>query len=185
MIDSLLGHMERLIRPSVFDQGLDSAPYIVLTLHRPSNVDDPQKLKRLLEVIEAHAGNMKILFPVHPRTRKVMESLNQPYDRFILAEPMPYLEFIYAIKNAKGVITDSGGITEETSVMNVPCITLRNSTERPETITLGTNELVHDIELTGPYIDRMIRGEWKQTQPIPLWDGKTDERIVDILLRIA
>jgi UDP-N-acetylglucosamine 2-epimerase (non-hydrolysing) len=185
MIDSLLGHMERLIRPTVFDQGLDDSPYVVLTLHRPSNVDDPQKLKRLLEVIEAHAGNMKILFPVHPRTRKVMESLNQQYDRFIFAEPMPYLEFIYAIKNAKGVITDSGGITEETSVMNVPCITLRNSTERPETITLGTNELVHDIELAGPYIDRMIRGKWKQTQLIPLWDGKTAERIVDILLRIA
>ena len=80
------------------------------------------------------------------------------------------------------MITDSGGITEETSVMNVPCITLRNSTERPETITLGTNELVHDIELAAPYIDRMIRGEWKQTQTIPLWDGHTAERVVSALL---
>ena len=94
---------------------------------------------------------------------------------------MSYLEFMYAIRHAAGVVTDSGGITEETTVLNIPCITLRDSTERPETIRLGTNELVKDHTLIAGYIRKMINGEWKQTQPIKFWDGKTSERIVEAL----
>ena len=94
---------------------------------------------------------------------------------------MSYLEFMFVVKQAAGVVTDSGGITEETTVLNIPCITLRDSTERPETIRLGTNELVADHSLIKGYIERMIAGDWKQAQPIQYWDGKTAERIVQAL----
>jgi len=110
-----------------------------------------------------------------------MESLPNRYDNMILVEPLPYLEFIYVVSNSIGVITDSGGITEETSVMNIPCITLRTTTERPETIRLGTNELVPDITQAKPLIHQMISGNWKQAQLIPFWEGKAAERIVDTL----
>ena len=110
--------------------------------------------------------------------------MDKHYDRFEIVDPMSYLEFIYIVKHSIGVITDSGGITEETSVLNIPCITLRNSSERPETITLGTNELVQDLSLIGGYIQKMIHGDWKQAQPIKFWDGKTAERIVEVLSRL-
>ena len=97
---------------------------------------------------------------------------------------MSYLEFMFVVKNATGVVTDSGGITEETTVLNIPCITLRDSTERPETIRLGTNELVADHSFIKGYIERMIAGDWKQAQPIQYWDGKTAERIVQALNNI-
>jgi UDP-N-acetylglucosamine 2-epimerase (non-hydrolysing) len=101
-----------------------------------------------------------------------------------MCEPLGYLEFNYLVKNAKGVITDSGGITEEASVMNIPCITLRDNTERAETIHLGTNELVGtDPKKLKPYLEKIMTGSWKQYQGIPMWDGKTAERIVTILAK--
>ena len=183
MIDSLLSNLNKLKKPDFFDEKLHGDNYLVLTLHRPSNVDDPEKLAQILKVIEEASEGTQILFPVHPRTRKIMESLSADYKNMILVEPLPYLEFIYVVSNAIGVITDSGGITEETSVMNIPCITLRNSTERPETIRLGTNELVPDITQVTPLIQQMIKGKWKQAQLIPFWEGKAAERIVDVLSR--
>ena len=185
MIDSLLGHLEKIQKPAFFDEVIGERPYLVLTLHRPSNVDDPEKLNEILDIISAAAKDHLILFPIHPRTMKVLASMERTMDNFLLVDPLPYLEFIYVVKNSRGVITDSGGITEETSVMNIPCITLRTTTERPETIRLGTNELIPEIENASPFIEKMISGEWKQAQSIPLWDGKTGERIVDVLVKIG
>jgi UDP-N-acetylglucosamine 2-epimerase (non-hydrolysing) len=160
MIDSLLGNIDRLREPDFFKSIVKDRPYIVLTLHRPSNVDDPSKLAGLLDRIHHATGETLVIFPMHPRTRKVFDAIGKQYDRFIIVEPMSYLEFMYAVKNATGVVTDSGGITEETTVLNIPCITLRDSTERPETITLGTNELIADLNLLEAYIRKMIKGEW-------------------------
>lgn len=185
MIDSLLDHLDKLMKPDFFDQHFKNKKYLVLTLHRPSNVDDPEKLAALLDHIHGSLDDCLVLFPMHPRTRKIFDAIGKKYKQFIIVEPMSYLEFMYAVKQASGVVTDSGGITEETTVLNIPCITLRDSTERPETIRLGTNELVTDLNRIEDYIRKMIRGEWKKAQPIKFWDGKTAERIVDALSSIT
>ncbi len=184
MIDSLLSHLKKVKKPDFFDEKLHGDNYLVLTLHRPANVDEPETLARILQVIEDASEGVQVLFPVHPRTRKIMEMLPQAFQNLILVEPLPYLEFIYVVSHSIGVITDSGGITEETSVMNIPCITLRKSTERPETIRLGTNELVPDITQATALIQQMISRKWKQAQLIPFWEGKAAERIVAELSRI-
>ncbi|MGK2864633.1 MAG: non-hydrolyzing UDP-N-acetylglucosamine 2-epimerase [Chitinophagaceae bacterium] len=181
MIDSLLDHLDKLNKPDFFDEKFRNKKYLVLTLHRPANVDDPVKLSTLLDKIHTELQDCKVLFPMHPRTRNIYKAIGKEYKNFEIVEPMSYLEFIYVVKNSAGVITDSGGITEETSILNIPCITLRDSTERPETIRLGTNELISDPALLPPFIKRMIHGEWKQAQPIKFWDGKTAERIVQAL----
>jgi UDP-N-acetylglucosamine 2-epimerase (non-hydrolysing) len=180
MIDSLLTHLHKLKKPDFFEAAINK-PYLVLTLHRPSNVDRPEQLLRLLKIVNDAAGDHTILFPIHPRTRKTYDQLSEKFDRMIIVEPLSYLEFIYTVQHAAGVITDSGGITEEASILNVPCITLRDSTERPETITLGTNELVSDTSLLSGHIKKMVVGDWKQTQPIKYWDGRSAERIVEAL----
>ena len=123
------------------------------------------------------------MFPVHPRTRKTLASVSFDDPRLIQVEPMGYLEFVYLLKYARAVITDSGGITEEATVLDVPCMTLRDSTERPETVTIGTNELVgtNPADLS-QYFGRLSRNEWKKGSIPELWDGKTSERIVEVLL---
>lgn len=184
MIDSLLGNLHRFTRPEFFEAIPTYRPYIVLTLHRPSNVDDPARLQLLLDAIHAGAEGATVLFPMHPRTRKVYEGLGRNYPGFKIVDPLPYLEFMYTVRRSGGVVTDSGGITEETSVLNIPCITLRDSTERPETIRLGTNELITDISLLSGRLRRMLAGDWKQAQPIPFWDGHAASRIVDILAEL-
>jgi UDP-N-acetylglucosamine 2-epimerase (non-hydrolysing) len=184
MIDSLLGNLERLQRPSFFyDENLKQGGYLVATLHRPSNVDDPKNLVKLLTVIDTHCGEKKVIFPMHPRTKKIFDGLGLSLNNLFITSPMPYLEFIYTIKNSAGIITDSGGITEEATVLGIPCMTLRYSTERPETVTIGTNEMVG----TNPdniisYIDKMVKGDWKKGGIPELWDGKTAERIVDVII---
>ena len=136
MIDTLLGNLERLKKPTVFDEKkLESGRYFVMTLHRPANVDEQNKLKELIDNIAKGVGDNLIVFPVHPRTKKILDDLGISYDNIIYTEPLGYLEFIYLVKHARAVITDSGGITEETTVLKVPCLTLRDNTERPETIT--------------------------------------------------
>lgn len=184
MIDSLLGHIDKLRKPDFFDNTLAGHSYLVLTLHRPSNVDDPEKLSALLDRIHAALRDCRVLFPMHPRTRKIFDAIGRTYPQFTIVDPMSYLEFMYAVKHATGVVTDSGGITEETTVLNIPCITLRDSTERPETIRLGTNELVTDLSQLEGYIRKMIQGEWKKAQPIKYWDGRTAERIIEALTSI-
>lgn len=186
MIDTLLKQISRLKQPSLWDSiGLKNQEYIVLTLHRPANVDEQNKLKSLLDEIILHSENMPIIFPVHPRTAKMIEQLGIDHPRLHMVEPLGYLEFNFLVKNAKLVITDSGGITEETTVMKIPCITLRNNTERPETVTLGTNELIGtDPKAIQPALEKCLSGNWKSGSVPPLWDGNTAIRIVDVLKKM-
>ncbi|MGK0174660.1 MAG: UDP-N-acetylglucosamine 2-epimerase (non-hydrolyzing) [Ulvibacter sp.] len=186
MIDSLLGNVERLQKPALYDEnGLAEKSYLVMTLHRPSNVDAMENLGTLLDIINKNVGDKKIVFPIHPRTKKMYDQLGMNFENLIITGPMSYLEFIYLIKNALGVITDSGGITEETTVLGVPCMTLRESTERPETVTLGTNEIVGTDPMNiVPYLKTLISGDWKKGGIPELWDGKTADRIVDIISKL-
>ena len=184
MIDTLMAQMPRFQKPEgeVFEN-LEPGNYFVMTMHRPANVDQEHSLKAMIDAILEGTGGLPIIFPVHPRTAKNLQSIGIDAPNLIMVEPLGYLEFNYLVKNAKGVITDSGGITEEASVMNVPCITLRDNTERAETIHLGTNELVGtDPAKLKPYLEKVMKGDWKKYQGIPLWDGKTAERIVSILI---
>lgn len=187
MIDTLLLNMNRLINPRIRVEGkpLEDKNYFVLTLHRPANVDEEEKLREMICAIIEGTEKFPIIFPVHPRTSKILKKLGIEHANLHYVEPLSYLEFNYLVKNAKAVITDSGGITEETTVMNVPCLTLRDNTERPETISLGTNELVGtDPKKIKPYLERIIAGQWKQSGEIPLWDGKTGARIVEKIMEI-
>jgi UDP-N-acetylglucosamine 2-epimerase (non-hydrolysing) len=186
MIDTLLSNFDRLRKPAVWDQlGLAEKNYLILTLHRPANVDDPANLKKLLDEISKTATPYKTVFPVHPRTREIIKRPGITHTNIHYCEPMGYLEFNFLVRYALGVITDSGGITEETTVLGVPCITLRNSTERPETCTIGTNELIGtDPSVLAPWIRKMISGNWKKGGIPEKWDGKAAERIVEVLLKL-
>jgi UDP-N-acetylglucosamine 2-epimerase (non-hydrolysing) len=186
MIDTLLKHQKHFQCPEFFeDFGLQSKKYYVLTLHRPANVDDPKKLQHFLAKIVEGAGETPIVFPIHPRTRKILTTHNIQFDSLYLVEPMGYLKFNYLVNNSLGVVTDSGGITEETTVMGIPCITLRDNTERPETCSIGTNKLIgtNPDDIPAP-MQQIQRGEWKKGGIPELWDGKTGERIVEVLLRL-
>jgi UDP-N-acetylglucosamine 2-epimerase (non-hydrolysing) len=126
-----------------------------------------------------------VFFPVHPRTARSLAAAGPLPASLRPVDPQPYLEFNFLVRNSRAVITDSGGITEETTVMGVPCMTLRDSTERPETVSLGTNELLGtDPAALPPALDRLFAGNWKQGTIPPLWDGRTGERIVAALERI-
>jgi UDP-N-acetylglucosamine 2-epimerase (non-hydrolysing) len=186
MIDTLLAHMERLVPPPFWDtHGLQPGAYLVMTLHRPANVDDPASFATVLRAAADAARGLPIVFPIHPRTAKSLQRAGAVPANVLVVEPQPYLEFNHLVRHAKAVITDSGGITEETTVMGVPCITLRNSTERPETVTIGTNELIGtDPARLAPTLDRLFAGEWKRGGIPPLWDGRAGERIVAALARL-
>ncbi|MGI6341493.1 MAG: non-hydrolyzing UDP-N-acetylglucosamine 2-epimerase [Bacteroidales bacterium] len=185
MIDTLLKNMPRFSKPDFFDKlNLKEKEYFVLTLHRPANVDEASKLKSLMDEIVNNVHKLPIVFPIHPRTAKVFKELGVDANNLHIVEPLGYLEFNYLVKHSKAVITDSGGITEETTVMGVPCITLRDNTERPETVTIGTNELIGtDPSAIKPVLDKLFAGEWKKGDIPELWDGKAAERIVEILIQ--
>ena len=193
MIDTLLANRSRFRKPEVYDAlGLEEKQYIVMTMHRPANVDEEAHLKALMEQIITNVHGLPIIFPIHPRTAKIFynlwgdeEQLKQLFPNLHIVDPMGYLEFNYLVERAKAVVTDSGGITEETTVMGVPCITLRDNTERPETCTVGTNELIGtDPAAVKPALDLLFSGQWKKGAIPPLWDGHTAERIVEILLSV-
>jgi UDP-N-acetylglucosamine 2-epimerase (non-hydrolysing) len=186
MIDTLLANLEKLSRPELWDRfDLSPGRYFVMTLHRPANVDEQFKLKKLINNIAGAAGDEKIIFPVHPRTRKILDDLQISHPSLQCVEPLGYLEFIYLVKNSRAVITDSGGITEETTVLNIPCLTLRDNTERPETITTGTNELIGtDPEAVKPAIEYLMAGKWKKGNVPVKWDGNTAARIVDVIISL-
>ncbi len=183
MIDTLLVNLPRLQKPAFFDElGLRAGEYFVVTLHRPANVDQGDAFARLLAAIGEGTRGLPVVFPVHPRTAKTLRDLNEVPASFHLVDPQPYLEFNYLVKHAKAVITDSGGITEETTVMGVPCLTLRDSTERPETVTTGTNELIGiNPAALAPALDKLFAGQWKKGAIPEKWDGHTGERIVQVL----
>lgn len=186
MIDTLLKQMPRLRPPACWDSlKLEPGKYFVITLHRPANVDGEQQLLRLLHAIAEGTRGLPVVFPVHPRTAKNLRELDSQTPQLNYVDPLGYLEFNYLVKHAKAVITDSGGITEETTVMGVPCLTLRDNTERPETITIGTNELIGtDPRKLAPALARLMSGQWKKGAIPPLWDGKTSTRIVEHLDRL-
>lgn len=183
MIDTLLSNMDRL-RPPMFwsELDLEFRNYLVVTLHRPANVDVAASLTLLLRAIADGARGLPVVFPLHPRTRKTLEAnLGLPANIHFV-EPQPYLEFNYLVRHAKAVITDSGGVTEETTVMGVPCMTLRDTTERPETVLVGTNELLGtEPDAIAPALDRLFSGHWKKGGIPEKWDGKSGPRIVATL----
>ena len=193
MIDTLLANRSRFRKPEVYDAlGLEDKQYIMMTMHRPANVDEQEHLKALMEQIITNVHGLPIIFPIHPRTAKLFynlwgdeQQLSQLFPNLHIVDPMGYLEFNYLVERAKAVVTDSGGITEETTVMGVPCITLRDNTERPETCTVGTNMLIGtQPQAIKPALDKLFAGEWKQGAIPALWDGHTAERIVEILLSL-
>lgn len=186
MIDTLKAQEKNFVKPEFWDDyKLEAGKYLVLTLHRPSNVDHETQLRDLVQVMEENSGGVPVIFPVHPRTKARMESFGIHINNIKLVDPMSYLEFNYLVKHAKGVITDSGGITEETTVMGIPCMTLRTSTERPETCTIGTNELLgSEPSALKTALEKLFRGDWKKGAIPELWDGNTAKRIVKILSKL-
>jgi len=182
MIDTLVGLLPRARRPA----GLHlSNRYALVTLHRPSNVDDAKNLRALVAVLAELSRQVQIVFPIHPRTRSRLGAWQievPPGGRFLLLEPLGYLEFLALQRDAVVVITDSGGIQEETTYLGVPCLTMRENTERPITVTVGTNTLVGgDTGRLRAEVGRVLSGEAKQGQVPPLWDGKAAERIAAVL----
>jgi UDP-N-acetylglucosamine 2-epimerase (non-hydrolysing) len=186
MIDTLLANVERLRKPDFWERlALADGEYFVLTLHRPNNVDSREPLLELLARIGACARGLAVVFPAHPRTVRVLGNTADIPSGIALVDPQPYLEFIYLVQRARAVITDSGGITEETTVLGVPCLTLRDTTERPETVTQGTNVLIgHDPTALGLALDRLFAGDWQRGSVPEKWDGRSGERIVAHLERM-
>jgi len=190
MIDTLMKHRARAKASPILDQlGLEAGRYAVLTLHRPSNVDDPATLAGILDALEVVARDMPLVFPAHPRTREKVrtfgleERLSQlPGLRLI--DPAGYLDFLKLMTSARLVLTDSGGIQEETTILGIPCLTLRENTERPVTVELGTNQLVgrDPARILAAY-RKVMAGDGSPTRLPPGWDGRAAGRIVDVIER--
>lgn len=184
MIDTLYQNLGRISPPKFWKEfELETANYIILTLHRPANVDEEKSLINLLQGIDKMVGDKKIIFPIHPRTKAILGEQNLNLKNIVFVEPQGYLNFMYLIKNSFAVITDSGGISEETTVLGIPCFTMRNNTERPETHSIGTNTLVGtSIEKLEKLFGKFLQNGSKKAGIPELWDGKASERIIDILL---
>ena len=186
MIDTLVDQLpaaDRLDINAMF--GLDPGSYALVTLHRPSNVDDPQRLSALIDFLMCASQSLHVIFPVHPRTRERLCSsgLTGKMDgRVVLSDPLGYIENLALMKGAKLVLTDSGGMQEETSFLGIPCLTLRNSTERPVTVSHGTNTIIGD-DLSRAYraFSEVLAGSYRRGQAIPGWDGRASERIAAAL----
>lgn len=184
MVDTLLKHADVAVRLSPWEAfGLQPNAYALLTLHRPANVDDRDTLQSLLVALTSVTERLPLLFPVHPRTRARIVEWQIPLpDRLMLVEPQPYLEFLGLMAKARLVLTDSGGVQQETTMLNVPCLTLRDTTELPVTISDGTNQLVgRDAQKITENVRQILAGQWKNGQRPPLWDGQAGQRIVDVI----
>ena len=184
MVDSLVRSLPKaIVRPTLHQNGLTAGSYILVTLHRPSNVDDPGVLLEILTALEEVGRELPVVFPVHPRTRKNIAALGDAssFKYLHLLEPLGYLDFLALTQSARLVLTDSGGIQEETTFMWIPCLTARQSTERPVTITHGTNRLVASTkECILQAVRDALTARQKPALTPELWDGLTAERIVDI-----
>ncbi len=185
MIDTLYQNLSRISAPVFWNEfGLKNQNYIILTLHRPANVDEEKSLVELLQGIDEMVGDKKIIFPIHPRTKAILGETDLVLKNIFFVEPQGYLNFMFLIQNSFAVITDSGGISEETTVLNIPCFTLRNNTERPETQTIGTNTLVGtSIENLEKVFAQFLQNGPRKSGIPELWDGKASERIIEILLK--
>lgn len=186
MIDSLIQFLPKAEKSSILKEySLLPKDYILVTLHRPSNVDSKDFLKELMSLFKSLSVNKKIIFPVHPRTKKNLEESgygNNFYKNVILTEPIGYIDFLSLTKNAELIITDSGGIQEESTYLGVQCITVRNNTERPITVKVGTNQLIGtDLKNVENAAKEILNGNTKKGKIPELWDGKAAERITEIL----
>jgi UDP-N-acetylglucosamine 2-epimerase (non-hydrolysing) len=189
MIDSQLFAFEEAKKSiKINELGLQPKEFVLVTLHRPSNVDEKEQLEMLLQVLAGLSEHRKVVFPVHPRTRKNiisfgMEEYLNDIKNLLFVEPLSYLDFLALMMKSDFVMTDSGGIQEETTVLNIPCLTLRTTTERPVTIDLGTNILIMpEREKIQQAIDNLLFNERKTGKIPPLWDGKAGERIARIII---
>jgi UDP-N-acetylglucosamine 2-epimerase (non-hydrolysing) len=179
MIDSLI----RLL-PAASQCSRNGLPerYALVTLHRPANVDDSASLRRILTSLLEVNDALEVIFPAHPRTRLRIERFGIDTGKLHLVEPLPYIEFLSLQSHATVVITDSGGIQEETTYLGVPCLTLRSNTERPVTVTLGTNVLIgQDLGRLSSELEIILDGKAKKGSIPPLWDGNSGKRIAEIL----
>lgn len=189
MIDSLVHYLEKARRSTIMDDlDVTAGDFAVMTMHRPANVDNTEGLENILSIIENTAQHLKVVFPIHPRTRNNLKifGLNERLTaiaNLILTEPLGYLEFLQLMQNARLMITDSGGIQEETTYLQVPCLTFRDTTERPITVELGTNQLLADLNPATVYQKTVaiLEGTTKKGIIPSLWDGHTAERIAAIL----
>jgi UDP-N-acetylglucosamine 2-epimerase (non-hydrolysing) len=189
MIDSLAYYHQKSKTLSTMQElDVKAKEFMLVTMHRPANVDTPEGLGSILEIIEKASEHLSVIFPIHPRTRNNMEKFGlsdklKSIKNLVLTEPQGYLEFLNLMDNAKLIITDSGGIQEETTYLQVPCLTFRDSTERPVTVTLGTNQLLSDLNADTVYekLLEILAGKTKKGVIPPLWDGHTAERIAAIL----
>ncbi len=195
MIDTLLSNMNKINKSNILkhlllrsaDSNMQPGVYSVLTLHRPSNVDSESALSAIYDILESVSRTIKIIYPIHPRTKKMIKKHNflnnfEKLDNLMMIEPIGYIDFIKLVKESKFVLTDSGGIQEETTVLKVPCLTMRDNTERPSTITTGTNYLVgRNKNKIMRRVGNILKGKTKEGNIPKCWDGKTAERIVSIL----
>jgi len=182
MIDSLVRNQSLIDASGILQQlELSKSGYIVATIHRPSNVDTPESLSGILRLLNKYAQGRKVLFPVHPRTRSNIRSFGLEKEvspELILTEPIGYIDFLCLVKNARLIITDSGGIQEESTYLGIPCVTLRDNTERPITVKIGTNYLAGtDMSNADRIISEVLDGNVKKGSIPELWDGKAAERI--------
>ena len=190
MIDSLLNNMEKASASEIHKKiKIEKENYALITLHRPSNVDYEDSLSRIMNALEIISKDIKIVFPIHPRTANMIEKfglesrINQ-IPNLVLTKPLGYLDFLALIKHSKVVFTDSGGLQEETTSLGIPCITLRDNTERPITIEQGTNVLVgNKAEKITDEWNNIYRNGGKSGRIPELWDGKTSERITDAIVK--
>lgn len=180
MIDTLYQILPMCDEGILKKYNLNKNSYILITIHRPSNVDDEERIKKIMKILEEIGKKIRLFFPVHPRTRKMLQNLKIKIDNVILEKPLNYKEFLTLERFSLGVITDSGGIQEETTVLNVPCITIRPNTERPITEKIGTNIVLRDrpLESVIELVEDIIQGRWKKGKIPELWDGKASFRIV-------
>jgi UDP-N-acetylglucosamine 2-epimerase (non-hydrolysing) len=198
MIDSLVAYYRFIDQPASTEPfaALESAPYFLATVHRPSNVDEPEQLVKVLDILESAARLAPLLFVSHPRTRERLQQLDRA-DRLVelngngrrfqpgfiyLLPPLAYLDFMRLMDKSAAVLTDSGGIQEETTFLGIPCLTLRTNTERPVTVELGTNQLVGlDSHRIAANLEDIVQGRWKDATKPPLWDGGSAQRVVQVL----
>jgi UDP-N-acetylglucosamine 2-epimerase (non-hydrolysing) len=188
MIDSLIYFLEKARQSDILERlNLEPRNYALVTLHRPSNVDVKENLIRIIDAFGVIQKDIPIIFPVHPRTQKNIENFGlqsrvDSLKNFKLIPPVGYLDFIQLEQNARLLLTDSGGIQEETTYLQLPCLTLRENTERPVTVELGTNEIVgNDTEKIIGGVEKILANNWKTGKIPPLWDGEAAKRIVDII----
>ncbi|NOX62604.1 MAG: UDP-N-acetylglucosamine 2-epimerase (non-hydrolyzing) [Chloroflexi bacterium] len=185
MIDTLVRLLPRARQATILrDLGVEPRGYGLITLHRPSNVDDPVMLHSLMDTLQEIAVEIPLLFPIHPRTRVRLQDAQYEIrnSRLHLLEPLGYLDFLALQDAARFVVTDSGGVQEETTYLGVPCLTVRANTERPVTVEVGTNILVgQNMHRLREEVDKILSGQSKQGQAPPLWDGRAGERVADIV----